>query len=119
VTPSSEDVDALFAGKEAVRPLYEYVRGQLELLGEDVTLEPRENVVAFARARQFAAIRPSAHSLELGLVVADAATTARFREAGSFGSGRMTHRVAIVSESDVDGELLFWLREAYGAAAAG
>jgi predicted transport protein len=110
-------IDAQFEGREAVRPLYEHVRAQIQLLGEDVSLEPRETYVAFSRGRQFAAIRPSGHRLELGLVVPDAATTARFQEAGSFGSGRMTHRVSIVSEADVDGELLVWLREAYEAAA--
>jgi predicted transport protein len=109
-------VDAQFEGKDAIRPLYEYVRAQIELLGTDVALEPRQTYVAFSRSRQFAVIRPLAHQLELGLAVPDAGTTARFQEAGSFGSGRMTHRVSIVSESDVDGELLVWLREAYEAA---
>jgi len=109
-------VDALFEGKQAMRPLYEHVRAQIELLGEDVALEPRLTYVAFSRGRQFALVRPSAHRLELGLIVPDAATTSRFHAAASFGSGRTTHRVSIVSEADVDGELLVWLREAYEAA---
>ena len=109
-------VDSLFAGKHAVRPLYEHVRAQIELLGDDVALEPRQTYVAFSRGRQFALVRPLANRLELGLVVPDAAAAARFREAGSFGLGRTTHRVSVVSEADVDGELLFWLREAYDAA---
>ena len=110
-------VDSLLAGKDVVRPLYEHVRAQIELLGDDVTLEPRQTYTAFSRGRQFALIHPLSNRLELGLVVPDAAATTRFREAGSFGSGRATHRVSIVSEADVDGELLFWLRAAYDAAA--
>jgi predicted transport protein len=110
-------VDAQFAGKDAIRPLYERVRAEIELLGEDVRLEPRQTYVAFSRGRQFAAIRALAHELELGLVVPDADTTSRFRDAGSFASGRMTHRVSIVSDADIDGELLVWLRAAYDDAA--
>jgi predicted transport protein len=110
-------VDALFEGKPAIRPLYQYVRGQIELLGDDVEVEPRKTYVAFSRGRQFALVQAQAHRLELGLVLPDAATTTRFRAAGSFGSGQTTHRVSVVSESDVDGELLAWLREAYEAAA--
>jgi predicted transport protein len=109
-------VDAQLAGNDAIRPLYERVRAEIQLLGEDVALEPRQTYVAFSRGRQFAAVRTYAHGLELGLVVPDAGTTSRFQEAGPFASGRMTHRVAIVSEADLDGELLVWLREAYDAA---
>jgi hypothetical protein len=49
-------------------------------------------------------------------VLPDAAPTERFAAAGPFGSPGTTHRVSIVSEPDVDGELLFWLRAAYDAA---
>jgi hypothetical protein len=88
----SELLDDLFDGKETARPVYDYVRAQIELLGEDV-------------------------AVDLGLVLPDAAPTERFAAAGSFGSPGTTHRVSIVSEPDVDGELLFWLRAAYDAAA--
>jgi hypothetical protein len=114
VTSSPSDLlEELFAGKEAIRPLYDYVRAQIELLGEDVAIEPRPTYVVFSRGRQFALVRPSANRLELGLALPDAAPTPRFADAASFGSRQTTHRVSIVSEADVDGELLFWLREAY------
>jgi hypothetical protein len=115
----SELLDDLFDGKETARPLYDYVRAQIELLGEDVAIEPKRDYVAFTRGgRQLAVLRPATPSrLDLGLVLPDAAPTERFAAAGSFGSPGTTHRVSIVSEPDVDGELLFWLRAAYDAAA--
>lgn len=114
----SELLDDLFDGKETARPLYDYVRAQIELLGEGVAVEPKREYVAFTRGRQFALVRPATPSrLDLGLVLPDAAPPERFAAAGSFGSARTTHRVSIVSEPDVDGELLFSLRAAYDAAA--
>ena len=114
----SELLDELFDAKEAIRPVYEYLRAQIELLGEDVSVDPKPSYVAFSRGRQFAVVRPTAATrLDLGLVLPDAATTDRFEDPASFGPSETTHRASIVSEADVDGELLVWLRAAYDAAA--
>jgi len=43
------------------------------------------------------------------------AATERLVDAGSFGSGNITHRVALGTVDDVDAELEGWLREAYEA----
>jgi hypothetical protein len=43
--------------------------------------------------------------------------TDRLRAAGSFGSGRITHRVALAGPRDVDAEVKRYLREAFAAAA--
>jgi hypothetical protein len=39
----------------------------------------------------------------------------RLADAGSFGSGSITHRVALAAVEDVDAELEGWLRAAYEA----
>jgi hypothetical protein len=47
---------------------------------------------------------------------AGAETTERLLDAGSFGSGTITHRVALTAPEEVDAELEGWLRDAYNRA---
>ena len=111
-------VEGMLVGKEPIRPILVRLTSVIEELGPDVATEPRRTYVAFSRGRQFALLQPStATRLDLGLVLPEAAETDRLRPAGSFGSGRTTHRVSLAHEDEVDGELTGWLRAAYEAAA--
>ncbi len=82
------------------------------------SVEPRNTYVAFTNDVQFALAQASTRTrVDVGLVLAGHEETDRLRPAGSFGSGRITHRVGLISPDDVDGELRAWLGEACGAAA--
>jgi hypothetical protein len=48
-----------------------------------------------------------------GLQLPGVPPTERLEDAGSFGSGNITHRVALRGVDDVDAELEAWLRDAY------
>jgi predicted transport protein len=112
-----ELIASMLKGKEPIRPILTRLTSLIEELGDDVSVEPRQTYVAFARVRQFALLQPStATRLELGLVLADAEETPRLRPAGSFGSGRISHRVSLAHEDEIDAELTGWLREAYALA---
>ena len=114
-TPEDELVDAQYAGeKKALRPLYERLREELESLGDDVQAEPRQTYVAFGRGRQFAMLQPSTKDrVDVGLVLPGVEPNDRLREAGSFGSGGITHRVGLKSEQAIDDDLRAWLLQAY------
>jgi predicted transport protein len=116
--PPEELVDAQYAGeKKALRPLYEQLREELEALGDDVQAEPRQTYVAFTRGRQFALLQPSTKDrIDVGFVLPDVEPNERLREAGSFGSGRITHRVGLKSDAAIDDDLRAWLLQAYAAA---
>ena len=61
-------VDAMYRGKENLRPIYETVAKAVKKLGKDVELLARKGYVTVARKRQFAALQPSTKSrLDLGL----------------------------------------------------
>ena len=110
-------LEAQLAGKEAIRPIFTRLSSLLEELGPDVTMDPRQTYVAYSRGRQFALLQPStATRLDVGLVLPGAAEGDRLRPAGSFGSGRITHRVSLAHEDEIDAELTEWLRSAYDAA---
>ena len=113
-------VESMFKGKEPINPIYTRLASVIQELGDDVKVEPRQTYVAFSRVRQFAVLQPStATRLDLGLVVPDAVETPRLRPAGSFGSGRISHRVSLAHEDEIDAELTGWLRDAYDVAEPG
>jgi predicted transport protein len=111
-------VESMLRGREPIRPVFARLTSVIEELGRDVATEPRQTYVAFSRGRQFALLQPStATRLDVGLVLPEAEKTERLRPAGSFGSGRITHRVSLAHEDEIDGELTGWLRDAYASAA--
>src|SRR4051812_42943801 len=94
-------VDVLLEGREGITPIFVRLTSLIRELGDDVGMEPRQTYVAFSRDRQFALVQPSTPTrLDVGLVLPDAEETDRLRPAGSFGSGRTTHRVSLAHEDE-------------------
>ncbi|MCL4833360.1 MAG: hypothetical protein KJZ86_13030 [Caldilineaceae bacterium] len=64
--------------------------------------------------KQFALVKASTASrVDVGLKLGDLPTSPRLEEAATFGSGSITHKVALACLADVDGELQSWLAAAY------
>jgi len=89
---SIDDADLLatqYKGKEKLKPIYE------KLLSE------------------FALIKPATKTrIDLGLKIKDKAITGRLEKSGPFGA-MCTHRVQLTEVTQVDKELVGWLKEAY------
>ena len=105
---------SMLKGRERIQPIFTRLTSVIEELGDDVATEPRQTYVAFSRVRQFALLQPSTPTrLDVGLVLPTTKETPRLRPAGSFGSGRISHRVSLAHEDELDDELTGWLRAAY------
>ena len=112
---SEQMLEAQYAGpKAAPWPIYERLVQLVAGLGDAALIEPRQTYVAFTRWRQFGLIQASTKSrADLGLILPDIERVGRLQAAGSFGSGRITHRVALYRAEDVDDQVAGWLRAAY------
>lgn len=112
-------VAAQYSGKkEALRPLFEAVVVLARSLGSDVKVCPCETMVPFYRNHAFAEVKPLVSRLDLGLALGDPASvrdaSGRLKDTGGFKKkDRITHKLEIVSESDLDDTLRTWLRQAY------
>ena len=113
---SLDDQDLLnnqYKGKENLKPIYDKLISEIDTFGTDITKTPKKDSVSVIRKRQFALIKPATKTrIDLGLKIKDKPTTDRLGNSGPFGT-MCTHRVQLTSVSDVDGELISWLREAY------
>ena len=102
-----------YKGKENLSPLYNKLIEVIKAFGEDVKITPKKTEVSLDRKRKFAVIRPSTKTrIDLGLKLKDVPTSARLENSGPFGT-MCTHRVRLSEESEIDQELVNWLKEAY------
>ncbi len=111
------DVDLVggqYAGKKAeLRPIYEALIAAVGRFGKDVEVSPKKAYVSLRRSKQFALIRPSTRTrLDVGINLKAKDPTQRLEASGSF-NAMVTHRVRLESPSDVDAQLIAWLKEAY------
>ena len=111
-------VDAQYAGRRAsLRPVYEELAGAARALGDDVEVLPRGTYVTFARSNQFAIAKPGSGRVDLGLRLPGVEPTERLLDAGSFGSGSITHKISLHDAAELDDEVRRYLRAAYDARA--
>jgi len=114
---SADDDDlvaAQYAGaKAALRPVHDALIEAVKSFGSDVGIAPKKTYVSLRRSRQFGLVQPSTKTrVDVGLNLGDRAPAGRLEASGSF-NAMVSHRVRVESVSEVDAELIGWLREAW------
>lgn len=113
---SIEDADLLvnqYKGKEILKPIYDTLVSEILKFGADITKTPKKDSVSMIRKKQFALIKPATKTrIDLGLKLKGKPITDRLENSGPFGT-MCTHRVRLSEVSQVDNELISWLKEAY------
>jgi hypothetical protein len=109
-------VDAQYAGKEALRPIYDNLIAAINAFGDDVEIAPKRTYVSLRRKKQFGLIQPTtATRVDVGINLKGVEPAGRLEKSGSFNS-MVSHRVRLSDAGDVNDELIGWLRQAYAAA---
>lgn len=114
-TGSDDDalVDAQYAGKESLRPIYERLKDAIAAFGGDVEFAPKKSYVSVRRNKQFALIQPSTKTrIDVGIQDKGRKAKGRLEDSGKWNK-MVSHRVRLESVDGVDDELIGWLREAY------
>jgi hypothetical protein len=112
----NELVEAMFTGSKAgLRPIYDRLMEIVQSFGP-LEIAPKKTMVTFRRNRTFACFTPSsAKRADLGITLKDEPPTARLRDT----TGGMTNRAVWISDaSEIDAEVIGWLRRAYDASQA-
>lgn len=112
-------VESQYAGaRAALRPLFDRLLETAYGLGADVSACPCQTIVPLYRKRVFAEVKPFASRLDLGLVLGDPARVAdpggRLKDTGGFAKkDRITMKLEVRGEADLDEVLHAWLKRAY------
>ena len=108
-----DPMDAHFSGAKA------HWRASFDALvaaNDDVKLAFTNSYVSLLKGKaKFAIVAVTGDRLDVGIKLKDAAPEGRYEAAGSWNS-MVTHRVRVTDASQVDADLLGWLRRAYDAA---
>lgn len=106
-------VENQYQGKAALRSVYDKLHTEILALGDDIEVAPKKASVSFRRKRQFVLVQPSTKTrIDIGLKFNDTPHQGRLETSGPFGS-MCTHRVQITDITQVDDELLDWIKQAY------
>lgn len=113
-------IEAMFAAKPTLRPLYDRLYSAARALGNDVKICPAKTIVPFYRTHVFAQVKPTTKTrIDLGLALRPFIEDghkfpARLIDTGGYAKkDRITHRIEIFSLMDIDDEALDWLKQAY------
>jgi hypothetical protein len=112
---SADPLDAIYSGNKApLRALHEALSAAIDQLGAHEKA-PKKTYVSLRRKKQFAMLGPATKdALELGLNARDLPASPRLKALAPGGMCQYTVRLA--STSEVDAELMGWVRSAYAAA---
>lgn len=113
---STDDVLAgIYVDKKApLRPVHDAIMAAVGKFGE-FEIAPKKGYVSLRRKKQFAMIGPgSATRVDVGINMKDVAPTARLLAEKP--GGMCQYKVKVGAASEVDAELIGWLRQAYDAA---
>ena len=114
-TPDADPLDSIYAGPKApLRKLHERLHAEISRLGALETA-PKKAYVSLRRKKQFATLGPATKDqLELGLNAKALSASARLKALPPGGMCQYTVRLSKLSE--IDAELMRWVRSAYDAA---
>ena len=111
-----EYVEAQYSGARAsLRPLYDQLLKLGFSLGKDVKASPCKTIVPLYRNHVFGQIKPTTNTrIDLGLALGNMKTPKRLIDTGGYDKkDRITRRIEVRSNSDIDDELKRWLKKAY------
>lgn len=103
-----------FAKGNAVwRSAYDELLAKLQAFGTDISVAPTKTYLSLLRGeKKFGIVQVSAKRLDIGIKLGSKAFDARFEESGKW-NPMVTHRVRIEEASQIDAEVLDWLKQAY------
>ena len=111
----SDVLAAIYAGpKQSLRPVHDALMAAIGGFGP-FEIAPKKGYVSLRRKRQFAMIGPATNTrVEVGLNMKDVPPTSRLQAMPA--GGMCQYKVKVTEASEVDRQLIAWVRRAYESA---
>jgi len=117
---STENPDDLiikqYQGKPELKPIYDHLVAAIKHFGTDVEFAPKNSYVSVRRKKQFAMLQPATKTrFEIGINLKGKSPEGKL-EAITATNAMCSHKISISSLSDIDDEVITWLKYAYDVA---
>lgn len=114
---SAENQDDLiskqYQGKEQFKPLYDKLMTEIGKFGNDIEIAPKNAYVSLRRKKQFAILQPATKTrFEIGINLKGHEAQGKL-EAISSSNAMCSHKINVSDISEVNGEVLEWIKKAY------
>lgn len=113
---SAENQDDLIAkqykGKEHFKPMYDKLIAEISAFGDDIEISPKNAYVSLRRKKQFATLNPATKSrFEVGLNLKGQQPEGKLVPEKP--NAMCSHKLNLEELSDIDQEIIEWIRKAY------
>ena len=115
---ASEDdlIQQQYKGKEHLKPIYDQLMKEIQKFGDDVEVAPKKTYVSLRRKKQFALLNPATKNrFEIGLNLKGEDSKGKL-ESITAANAMCSHKINITDKSEVDKEVIDWLKTAYDKA---
>ncbi len=111
---SNVSTDALFTGEpKRLREILDSILHGLQKDGSEVRVDASKSSINLAGRSHFGGVRVLKDSLDVGFILDRKINNSRIRKTQEITNNIFAHTVKLKTLSDVDLELMSWLREAY------
>ncbi|WP_372649104.1 DUF4287 domain-containing protein [Draconibacterium sp.] len=101
-----------YKGKEHFKPVYDKLISEILKLGNDVEIAPKMAYVSLRRKKQFATLKPATKTrFEIGINLKGKTPEGRLEAEKP--NSMCSHKINITDLSNIDEEVLNWIKEAY------
>ena len=105
-------ITAQYKGKEHFQPIYDRLIAVAKSFGSDVEVAPKNNYVSLRRKKQFATLNPATKTrFEIGINLKGQPPQGRLEAEKP--NAMCSHKINLASESDIDEEVIGWIKTAY------
>ncbi len=112
VENKNELIDKQYSGKEHFKPIYDKLISEIQKLGTDVEIAPKNSYVSLRRKKQFAILNPVTKTrFEIGINLKGQEPKGRLKLEKP--NSMCSHTINITDISDIDKEVLEWIKTAY------
>ncbi|MDZ7896948.1 MAG: DUF5655 domain-containing protein [Arcicella sp.] len=117
---STADTDGLiqnqYKGKEHLKPFYEKLIAEIQTFDGDFEIAPKKTYVSLKRKKQFIILNPASKTrFEIGFNLKG--TEAKGKLEAEKPDGICSHKICLADISEVDGEVIGWIKMAFDKAA--
>jgi len=113
---ANTQTESLFAGKPATRAIYDRLADKLRAVGP-FKVEPKKTCLHLVNGSAFAGVHPRKDSILLTIRTDKAIKSKRVRKVEQASASRFHNDLVLASPSEVDAELIGWLKASYALGA--
>ena len=115
VENKTELIDLQYKGKEHFKPIYDKLLSEIQKLGTDIEIAPKNSYVSLRRKKQFATLNPATKTrFEIGINLKGQKSSGKLEAEKP--NSMCSHKINLYNIKDIDEEVFHWLNKAYESA---